>query len=317
MRWLFAVATILAPALCWADDASVVVLGDSVHKRPIEGAAEVALGAEGLTVVASGLNVDAALEDCLEDPDCRPEFPAGTADFVLVVSLPARDQGAISLRMYRADGELAGSERRFVQDRSVEGMSRTVADGARAVARSGVQTSGDKAVLVIKTVPPGAVVRIDGEEIGATDIEYAVPAGRHSVDIDKQGFAPAARDVTVSVGERKQILLALEPAAAGSVARPEPVAADPGFAWKWAALGTGAALVTTGIVLIAIDRDSFDGQTRQKYSRDSAGAGALTAGLGGALLITGAALWFLEDDEPPVTVSFSPRQSTVAFSTRF
>jgi tetratricopeptide (TPR) repeat protein len=59
----------------------------------------------------------------------------------------------------------------------------------------------------------GATVRIDGQVVGVTPLDIAVPAGAHRIDIEHPGHAPARRDVTVAAGGREEIREYLSPVA--------------------------------------------------------------------------------------------------------
>jgi hypothetical protein len=54
-----------------------------------------------------------------------------------------------------------------------------------------------------------AEVRVDGQPYGATPVSLDLPAGRHSVRVERDGFAPAQREVEVSAGKTAVVRIEL------------------------------------------------------------------------------------------------------------
>jgi len=70
-------------------------------------------------------------------------------------------------------------------------------------------------LLRVDSVPPGALVSIDGEEIGTTPLAHEVLATRHRVDVALDGYAPASSEVVLErPGEATTISFALTAAPA-------------------------------------------------------------------------------------------------------
>ena len=56
--------------------------------------------------------------------------------------------------------------------------------------------------LLVESDPPGARVRVDGQLRGRTPLTVRVaPRQSHRVDFEKDGFAPAAREITGAIRE--------------------------------------------------------------------------------------------------------------------
>ncbi len=67
------------------------------------------------------------------------------------------------------------------------------------------------AELTVTTDRPGALIFIDGREVGRTPLYQSVrlPAGTHTVSAVVQGMAPIVRSVTIAHGERQVVNLAM------------------------------------------------------------------------------------------------------------
>jgi hypothetical protein len=64
-------------------------------------------------------------------------------------------------------------------------------------------------VLTVTTVPPGAVVTLDGRQtVGPTPVTVDVPAGSHSMTIRRDGFAPETRPFEARYG--RAIIVSLD-----------------------------------------------------------------------------------------------------------
>jgi hypothetical protein len=56
-------------------------------------------------------------------------------------------------------------------------------------------------MLQVTSVPSGAIIEIDGRELGRTPIDLSVAAGTHRVRLHSPGYASATYDIVVSHGE--------------------------------------------------------------------------------------------------------------------
>jgi hypothetical protein len=65
--------------------------------------------------------------------------------------------------------------------------------------------------ISIDTRPPGARVRLDGQDVGVSPILVGkVTPGRHSVRLDLPGFTPWTTTVTVKAGDRLRVAASME-----------------------------------------------------------------------------------------------------------
>jgi hypothetical protein len=150
----------------------------------------------------------------------------------------------------------------------------------------------------VSSDPPGATVEIDGQPAGTAPFEVTLAAGEHAFRATLDGRQPSLQRLAVAArddGGTPELLLRL--AAAGAVV--EPAVAAPRYrVWKWVAAASAAALITAGVVHIALDGDgtNCDGPSgapcRDLYA--TMPTGILFSGLG--LAAGGASGWMFWKD---------------------
>ena len=99
-------------------------------------------------------------------------------------------------------------------------------------------------MLEVRSEPEGAVVRVDGEIVGTTPLERALPSGKHSVRVEASGYISLEREVVFVEGATESIDLTLEPL---------PSVLPPAR-WGWGALSVGIAALGGGAALTWLDR---------------------------------------------------------------
>ena len=164
----------------------------------------------------------------------------------------------------------------------------------------GARSKLNPATLMVRSVPSGARVKLDGETIGPTDLELPVRAGVHVLEIALKDYQPFSQEIMVGDGQRQKLEVRLVPsegmrragdhdAGAGVVPmrRPNQQKLAP-----WLALGSGAALALGGGILIAVDEDEVQHGTVVPGYRDTATGGAALATAGVVALAAGAA-WLI------------------------
>lgn len=152
----------------------------------------------------------------------------------------------------------------------------------------GVTVTGEGAMqpevghVKFKSTPPGARITIDGQVIGVTPLDWDLPPGKHTIQMDKAGFEPQSRELIVVSNKTELFGMKLVPPGdedGGSRSRLLPMGL----------LAAGGALVIGGGVLIAID----DPDPERRYYRrpDPLGTGLA---IGGAVMggIGAYLLWF-------------------------
>jgi hypothetical protein len=167
---------------------------------------------------------------------------------------------------------------RCADDRLSEGSANLAQELLRDLeARSG------HTMLSVRTVPPGAIVRLDGNPAGVTDSSFNTSPGKHSVIIEKAGFEREFRAVDLVEGKTTEVVVTLR-ASDGPVVKPRPSRAVPG-----AILGVGAAAVAAGVLLYATSESPSP--SGGMFYTDTKPAG-IVVGLSGVVAIgVGAYLW--------------------------
>ncbi len=135
-----------------------------------------------------------------------------------------------------------------------------------------------ESVLEVQTVPSGAVVTLDGEKVGVTALRHRAHPGQHTVLVQRTGYLPETRTVTLAAGQATRLVIELRPTATGRDPR-----IVPGIV-----IGTGLAAVVGGSIVSFTAEDSPEGQ-KQKYVYSAPGIGVA---IGGAVVIgAGVYLW--------------------------
>ena len=173
-------------------------------------------------------------------------------------------------------------------------------------------------LLVVRSVPPGAPVFLDGgvEPAGVTPLEARVSPGQHVVRLTLDGHAPVEREIASEMGRQAAVdvtmipLLTptpspLDPAAAARITPASPEAPARWQTWAgWGGVGAGAIAVGLGVVFEldarstaqayesaevgdrgAFDRASDDIDAANLAAGVSFGGGAALLGAGLALLL--------------------------------
>jgi hypothetical protein len=212
----------------------------------------------------------------------------------------------------------------------------TLGDGARAelaldpsVDKSTLARTGGW--LAIAASETQSVVSLDGEEIGLLRGPVQVPAGPHRLHVERGGFLAAERDVDVAVGGTTSVRVVFEPT---PDTRAQYVAsAESRRRWSWVTLGVGAAVAAGGVTLALLEQSQLPGaqsafdaavaDLKPGQPCDSSGfvadpaackakvndaaakvdslgtartVGWVVAGVGGAVMVVGAALLLTGDD---------------------
>lgn len=149
-------------------------------------------------------------------------------------------------------GKIASGRRQI--DFNLDGYSSltryTVVKQGQSYAVTGVLVP-DKvgALLSVTSIPIGSQVRLDSRLIGQTPVErYPVNARAHSIEVSQPGFRSQAVTTTLSDGSHLEQTFNL---VALSEANPTP----PVHWGAWTLMGTGTAIISTGLVfgILAFD----------------------------------------------------------------
>lgn len=164
-----------------------------------------------------------------------------------------------------------------------EGMTR------RLLERRAIQQGGR---IEVRSRPTGAMVRIDGQAMGATDMTFGVTPGWHEVVVEHPELGLERRRVEVKPGERTLVTtdLALRPERR---AMGETGPSRLGV-WKWVTLAVGLGAMGAGTALLALDGKETCSREIESYTCDKVyetmtpGIALVTAGtlaLGGSLTL--------------------------------
>jgi hypothetical protein len=104
--------------------------------------------------------------------------------------------------------------------------------------------------LVVRAVPQGAIIAVDGTERGNPPIEMIVGAGAHTIEARAERHDPKKLSILVEAGAKKDVAITLD--------RVTPITQK---WWFWTGVGVAAAAVTTVVVLVAVqpERDPSRG----------------------------------------------------------
>jgi len=158
----------------------------------------------------------------------------------------------------------------------------------------------EKVALLVESVPPGAEVHVDGAALGTAPVQTEVEPGLHTVRAELSGRASAEEKVTVEAGSPGRRLSLALPALRSD--RPVDQTPHSRFgAWKWVAVGGGAAALAGGVALIAINgrlTDCPDDGTACHSQYQTIAPGVVLAGAG--LALGGLAVYmFMNDAQAP------------------
>lgn len=155
--------------------------------------------------------------------------------------------------------------------------------------------------LRISVVPLDTEIYLGGVLVGQGDSTIPVSSGRHELRFAREGYRGLRETILVNENSPKSILLRVHLSETPPAPQPVQVGGDGAIdrlgedrkLWGWIGVGSGAALLTTGIILASIDGDSTCSDrpyARCPEVRATAGGAVVTSLLGGVLLASGAGL---------------------------
>jgi|GEM_PF-1355471 hypothetical protein len=107
--------------------------------------------------------------------------------------------------------------------------------------------------LVVISTPAGAATFLDGKELGVTPCDNSrVKPGKHTLKLDKAGYVPLEKAVSLSEGAADTLSLVLQPLASTAVPQKPIPAPAKGFD-KIAALVAVGAFVLFGVVVLVVE----------------------------------------------------------------
>jgi hypothetical protein len=200
-------ALLLVPATGLAQDppsAAVMAVGGTIGVEAsgwVEAvdAIEARLREAGFRIDDSGLP---RRDDCAELSCLRAERASRDVDVLVTLTLfvaeGSTDQvGSVVVTMVDASGQYVGDER--VEGRVVS----TVAALALAEARTARERGAEPWLRVSGTA--GAIVRVDGHEVGVVPYEGRLTPGHHRVEVSLGGLGTVVREVDAAAGETVEL----------------------------------------------------------------------------------------------------------------
>jgi hypothetical protein len=270
-------------------DVGVIVTGEGAMQPQLRAQIESWLAQHGHTLVPSPLPSDAIplLVDCIamDDKGCARnivEQHATTSSMVFArldtknnATSGARD---VTLTAYWLNkGHDAVGERKTCEHCTDQSL-RTTADEVMKKL-----LIGEVGHVKLKSTPDGAKITIDGQAIGVTPLDWDLPPGKHTIQMDKAGLQPRSRDLVIVSNKTELFAMKLTPGddeQAGSGSRLIPIGL----------LAVGGAALVTGVVFIAINQNPGPHEQAQIYHTAPTGIG-LT--IGGAIVGGVGAYWLL------------------------
>jgi hypothetical protein len=290
---LFTLLLLVSPSAAFAgnNEVGVVVVGEATMQPQLAAQLEAWLQKHGHKLTPAPLPPDAinTLVDCfvIEDETCaRKVVQARSKTNTIIfakVDLKVGDDSperTVTLSVFWFDKTREPLAERRYCERCTDVTLRSTADELMAalVALGGNAKTAGK--VKISSTPAGAKVVIDGDAIGVTPLEYDLKSGSHKVTVSHADHREDSRDFTISSGETTTLDISLETSGRSKKLVPAIL------------LGSGAALLVTGVVLFALDEDhpAPVGPQEPTY-RDTAPlgiglaiGGAVVGGIGGYLL---------------------------------
>ena len=214
-----AVAIVLAATVPARAETSVgvVVTGESWMQSQLAAQITSWLSQHGHTPVASVLapEAQAELNDCLVmgNQDCARGVveKAVRASSVLYARIDAHSNGSdapdLTLTAYFFDRGHAAIGEKTTCQRCTDQSLRSTADEILQKLVGG----GEPGHVTLKSAPPGARITIDGTAIGITPLDWDLPPGKHTIQMDMPGRKSGLRDHVVVSDKTDLIVMTLPP----------------------------------------------------------------------------------------------------------
>lgn len=188
-------------------------------------------------------------------------------------------------------------------------------------------------IVVVDSIPSGARVMLDGDDVGTTPLQLEVSPGSHTMELSADGYEPFSQAVDIDRGTTESLRLRLS-ATAQPVPAPRPADPSPtptrrrGRVIAGAALvGGGFAAAAAGVTLLVLhgrpiesdcSGEDVDTDGDCHFLHDTRTGGIIGLSAGAAALVGGAVLLGLElRRDRPGAVALSPTPSGLLLRGRF
>jgi TolB-like protein len=256
--------------------------------RLVEGLAAAKFEVYEGRAVSDRLRNDAALAGC-RDSSCYPRMAEALKVGYLVAGKVVENGKTYSLGLEIINGRTGGivaNNRERCETCGIEEVGEKMALAASAL-RARLETlTREPARFVIRSRPAGAVVTVDGAQVGRTPLDVELAGGEHRLSLSLAGYEPLERRFTAvsAVDETMDLDLI-----------PTPTT-FPYKAAGWSGIAAGVVAVVAGVWTMSLDGKNVScdnpdrrGNCPKIYSTKAGGAvliglGAAAASLGGVLL---------------------------------
>ena len=208
----------------------------------------------------------------------------------------------VTTRIVVASRDLAYGDEQYCERCSPEKLEAAAAAVTTKVLER-VYLASNRTSLELKTTPAGALVVMDGNVMGFSDLSFSLLPGRHNLKLTLSGFQELHRVLDLVDGQAAEVNVTLQPEEPAAVpARPAPSTAallrqsgeeDDSGAPRWRAPailgGAGAALLATGGIFLYTGRDQPRGELQE--ARNLSTPGVVCLALGGAAVAGGIGLY--------------------------
>lgn len=235
--------------------------------------------------------------------DCAASAVA-IANMPVVLCLRSADRSSLELHWFGADGV------RFALRTPLAHASMHAASAALTQALRRRLALGDRAMLEVVSVPPGASVRLDGELVGLTPYQRPCASGTHTLRVELDGRMSDERRIQLSSSELHRESVSLAPNALPLSAL-RATASPANFALAGLLLVAATPALITGI-----NRAVDDGQCLQSDAGGCRERGRLgpsgVALIAGGVVAAAAGLYLFIARPLRVTAEVAPRAAMVS-----
>jgi tetratricopeptide (TPR) repeat protein len=262
---------------------------------------------------------EAAIEQFLAADRLAPRAPLA---FNVARAYEKLEQPARALQYYRD-----------YLERGADGSNRSEVEARVRELEATLAQRGVQQVTVVSS-PPGASIRIDGQELGMTPSTFEAKLGTHEVVAEREGYEPTRLEIDLDGKKSLDLTIALRTATPPrqdtaaeqkTVGRKQPLDTPMGREstsaglqpWPWVVVGAGAASLGAAGVFELLRRDAESDAENARYQPDyhtqrermntHQATARVLLGVGAALAL-GGGLWALiegapaEAEEMPVAV---------------
>jgi PEGA domain-containing protein len=339
----FAAAWLVRHPPVHAEAGMLVVHGGAAeHQRAVIGAAvEGAIRNMGWSLSANPLtkNETDDLVDCSSSNtpwSCVPTSLGARGIrglFVVQVESSQADNGAplviITEKMIVTNPPSFTIRQRFCEHCADDRLGAAGEELTQQMVREVAARSG-RTVISIASAPVGAEIILDGERVGATDSTFNTFPATHVVIVQKPGFLPASREITIEEGKTAEVYFTLHPSGPPQPPpspppppppspppdlRSQPPRSPPSYLGPGIAIGAGIPLVIFGGYFLYRGQQGGPGD-KYIYPRATA-AGVASELIGLGAIGTGIYLLWRDSNQAAPSASVTPGGAIVGWAGRF